>query len=53
VGQIVTGLDTIYSDHRNTTIIVNAAIVVVLRGMDGTSNDEVAKLLERKRKDAR
>jgi len=51
-GQYVAGLDTIYADYRNTTITVSEAIIVVARSLDGTSDDEIAKLLERKRKEA-
>jgi hypothetical protein len=52
IGQIVAGLDTIYADYRNTAITVNEAIIVALRSMDGTPDAEVAKLLQRKRKEA-
>jgi hypothetical protein len=52
VGQFVAGLNEIYSDYRNTSIPVSEAIIVVLRGLDGTPATEVEQLLERKRKEA-
>jgi hypothetical protein len=51
-GELFAGLNKIYQDYRNTRIIAREAIVVVVRSMDGTSDDETAKLLERKRKEA-
>jgi hypothetical protein len=52
VGQFVAGLNEIFSDYRNTSIPVSEAIIVVLRGLDGTPATEVEQLLERKRKEA-
>lgn len=51
-GQLMAGLDKIYADYRNTRIEVREAMIVVVRSMDGTSDDEITKLLERKRKAA-
>lgn len=50
-GQLMEGLDKIYSDYRNTGIQVQEAIIVVVRSIDGTSDDDIVKLLERKRHD--
>jgi hypothetical protein len=51
-GQLMTGLDKIYFDYRNSRIVVREAIIVVVRSMDGTADDEITKLLERKRSEA-
>lgn len=51
-GRLVQGLDKIYADYKNTRIQVVDAMVVVVRSMDGTSDEEIVKLLERKRADA-
>jgi hypothetical protein len=51
-GQMMTGLDKIYSDYRNTRIMVREAIIVVVGSMDGTSDEKTTKLLERKRREA-
>lgn len=50
--QMTIGLDKIYGDFRNTRIAVTEAIIVVVRSMDGTTDEEIVKLLERKRREA-
>jgi hypothetical protein len=52
VGQLASGLDTIYADFRNSRIPVIDAMTVVVRSMGGTSEADVQKLLERKRAEA-
>lgn len=52
VGNIVDGLDKFYADYRNHRIEVSEAMVVVVRSMDGTPEDEISKLIEYKRKKA-
>jgi hypothetical protein len=51
-GQLEAGLDKIYSDYRNMRIEVWHAMIVVTRSIGGMSDDEIAKLLENKRKAA-
>ncbi len=51
-GQLTDGLDKIYSDYRNVRIRVQQAIIVVVRSIDGTPDEDVQKVLERKRSDA-
>jgi hypothetical protein len=51
-GQMMSGLGKIYADDRNSRIAVREAIIVVVRSMDGTPDEEITKLLERKRGEA-
>jgi hypothetical protein len=51
-GQLAAGLDKIYSDYRNMRIAVTGSIIVVVRSIGGMSDDEMAKMLENKRKAA-
>lgn len=51
-GQLVSGLDKIYSDYRNMQIELSDAVLVVLRSIQGMSNDDMEKLLQLKRKSA-
>jgi hypothetical protein len=51
-GQLVAGLDKIYSDYRNMRIEVSDAVLVVLRSIEGMPDDEIEKLLQNKRKAA-
>jgi hypothetical protein len=39
VGQLVAGLDKVYTDYRNTRIEVWDAMVAVVRSIGGTSDD--------------
>ena len=52
VGQFIDGLDKVYADYRNRRIQVHEALIVVIRSLDGTPDDEITKLLERWRKEA-
>jgi hypothetical protein len=53
LGQMTDGLDKIYTDYRNARIVVKEAIIVVVRSVDGEMSDEdITKLLERKRREA-
>jgi hypothetical protein len=52
VGQLVGGLDKTYSDYRNLRIDVLQAIIVVVRSIQGASDDETEKFLALKRKQA-
>jgi hypothetical protein len=47
---LMDGLNKVYADYRNVRIEVKDAMYVVFRSMDGTSDDEVAKILEYHRK---
>jgi hypothetical protein len=49
-GQLVAGLDKIYSDYRNYRIDLNGAMIVVLRSMDGITDAEIETLLQNFRK---
>lgn len=51
-GQLTDGLDKVYVDFRNARIRVQQAVIVVVRSIDGTPDEDVQKLLERKRSDA-
>jgi hypothetical protein len=50
--QLVTGLDKIYSDYRNMRIAPLEALPVVVRSINGASDEQINKLLEQKRKEA-
>ncbi|WP_159082957.1 hypothetical protein [Burkholderia mayonis] len=52
IGQLVDGLDHFYTDYRNRRISVRNAMVMVVRSMDGTSEEEMSKLIEYQRKKA-
>ena len=51
-GQLVDGLDTTYGDYRNQGISVSACISVVLDGIKGASEADIAHRLEEERKKA-
>lgn len=52
VGQLVDGLDNIYSDYRNRRIKTKDAITVVIRSLDGTPEDKLNEIVEWQRKHA-
>lgn len=51
-GQLAGGLDKTYGDYRNLRIPATDALIVVIRSINGASDEEVTKLLETKRKAA-
>jgi len=48
-GQIAAGLDKVYSDYRNARIALGDAMIVVMRSINGASDDSINQLLESKR----
>ena len=48
-GQLVAGLDKVYADYRNTRIGLGDALTVVIRSINGASDDSINQLLESKR----
>jgi hypothetical protein len=48
-GNLVQGLDHIFSDYRNARISVLDAMIVVVNSINGMADDQVEKMLEKKR----
>jgi len=52
VGQLRDGFDKIYSNYENRRIEVRSAMTIVLRSIDGTSDEELNKIILYHRKKA-
>lgn len=48
-GQLVDGIDSLYSDYRNRLILVPHAIRIVRSSIDGASDDIITKMTEKLR----
>ncbi len=46
IGQIVEGLDVLYSDFKNRNIKINDAIYVVKRQIEGASEEHIEAMLQ-------
>lgn len=51
-GQLVSGVDSIYADYRNSRIVVAEAVTIVDMGINGMSDAEMNVILVQARKDA-
>ena len=48
-GNLVVGLDRVFSDYRNARVTLIDGVNVVLRSMQGVSDADLEKLLQTKR----
>jgi hypothetical protein len=52
-GQLVDGLDEFFKDYRNRKILISNGVWIVLRSISGMPQDELEKMIESYRRNAK